>query len=278
MRAALVITTYNNPRFLGLVLQSLTHQTSQDFDLFIADDGSSSSTREKIESFRSRFEAQGIQLHHEWHPDNGYQKAKINNVVFKKLGNYSIVICMDHDVVAHYRFVEDHLRIHSQNTDHKILFMGRRVELGEQVTRSLTEENVLSFNKGITLRLFLSALQSDTQNVGRAFRIAHPLIQKLLHRDRVKDLLGSNFSLSRELLWEVNGYDEDYRSYWGEDGDLFIRIRNSGARLIGLKGYAIQYHLNHPRLEPNAEAQARYDQMLGNLSYRRCTNGIFKSV
>ena len=172
------------------------------------------------------------------------------------------------------RFVEDHLFIHEKSPN--TLFMGRRAELGPEISKSLTEENVQEFNHGFPIGLLISGLKGDTQNLGRGLRVANPWLQHALGRDRVPDLLGSNFSISRELLFRVNGYNEDFQSYWGEDGDLFVRVRNSGATLIGLKAFAVQYHLDHPRLEPNREAQARYLELLADRTYVRCRNGIVK--
>jgi predicted glycosyltransferase involved in capsule biosynthesis len=90
----------------------------------------------------------------------------------------------------------------------------------------------------------------------------------------VPDLLGSNFSISTKLLHEVNGYNEDFQAYWGEDGDLFVRVRNAGALIRGRKNFAVQFHLDHPRLEPKAEYQERYQALLKDRSYVRCLNGI----
>jgi glycosyltransferase involved in cell wall biosynthesis len=272
MKAAIVVTTYNNPKYLGICLKSFSNQTHSDFDLFVADDGSRDETRVKIDALRPEL---GFKLEHVWHPDTGYKKSQINNEVFRRLGAYSVVICVDHDVIAHRQFVEDHLSMHRGRP--RAVLMGRRVELGPRISASITEENVTRFNHGVSFALLQSALQGDTPNASRAFRITNPLVRRLLGRDNVPDLLGSNFSISRELLWEVNGYNEDYQAYWGEDGDLFVRLRNSGATIVGRKSFAIQYHLDHKRLDPAPEHVARYQELLKDTSYVRCKNGIAKA-
>jgi GT2 family glycosyltransferase len=271
MKSALVITTYNNPKYLGICLMSLSNQTRKDFDIFIADDGSSEETKDKVGSFQSLFKNR---IRHIWHPDTGYKKSTINNTVFRELESYDTVICMDHDVIAHQRFIEDHLSIHEKNPG--TCFMGRRVELGDDITQTINEQNVTYFNRGLSPRLLISGIQGKSHNVMRAWRTSNPTLQRLLGRDRVPDLLGSNFSISREVLYRVNGYNEDFQTYWGEDGDLFVRVRNSGARLLGRKGFAVQYHLDHPRLAPDAKSQARYQELLRDTTYVRCRNGIFK--
>jgi GT2 family glycosyltransferase len=272
MRAALVVTTYNNPRYLELCLRSLAAQKCKDFDIFIADDGSQEETRKRIDSLRPLFKNQKV--NHFWHPDRGYTKSTINNEVFRHVKDYPITICIDHDTIVHPLFVQDHLSIHKKIPN--ACFMGRRVELGPWISLTIDEDNVEEFCQGMSTKLLISHLRGETENAFRAWRVSSPILQKLFKRDRVPDLLGSNFSVTTELLYRVNGYNEDFQSYWGEDGDLFVRLRNVGATLVGLKGFAIQFHLYHRRLEPNRESQARYVELLKDKTYIRCQNGITK--
>lgn len=271
MKTAVVVTTYNNPRFLSLCLLTLSRQSHSDFSLFIADDGSTQETKFKINLYRPLFK-NGIE--HVWHDDHGYDKSGINNATFRKLKEFEIVVCIDHDVILHPQFIEDHVSIHRVCSN--ALFMGRRVDLGPKITETINENNVSGFVKGLSLPLIQSGLNGDSRNIGRSIRIASPFLRKLLNRHDVSDLLGSNYSINRELLYRINGYNEDYKAYWGEDGDLFIRARNSGANLIGAKNFAVQYHLYHDRLEPKPEHQSRYLELLNDRSYVTCPNGIFK--
>jgi glycosyltransferase involved in cell wall biosynthesis len=274
---AVVVTTYNNPKSLELCLMSFLNQTYKNFDLFIADDGSGDDTRDIISKIKRDF---NFPLIHVWHPDEGYRKSKINNTVFRQIDpkKHPVVICVDHDVIVHHRFVEDHFREHQKDGFASLLFMGRRVDLSEQITKSITPENVLQFNQGIQTELIASAIRGETKNVLRSVRLDAPdWILKILKRDRVYDLLGSNFSISTSLLISINGYNEDYHSYWGEDGDLFVRARNSGATCRGKIGIAVQWHLFHERLKETPEHIEMYQALLKNKEYRFCKNGITKS-
>lgn len=274
--AAVVITTYNNPRSLELCLLSFVNQTDTAFEVFIADDGSKDETREMIARLKRQCP---FQIYHHWHPDQGYQKAKINNKVFGQISpqQYPVVICVDHDVIVHHRFVEDHRKVHLKRPGEQVLFMGRRVDLSPELTQEITPDNVLEFNLGLNWKLVLSGLRGQTQNIMRSWRLDAPdWITHLLKRDRVWDLLGSNFSISTELLLAVNGYNEDFNSYWGEDGDLFVRVRNAGAKLIGKIGYAVQWHLYHPRLTETPEHIERVRALLQRTDYQVCANGIRK--
>lgn len=285
-RPALVITTYNNPRALAFLFETLLLQTQKEFSIFVADDGSTSETRALIDSYRPRFSSFG-ELEHFWHEDQGYRKSVINNVAFssilKRKEQYPVLICIDGDTFLNRHFVSDHWKAHDiarveEKEKVEALFMGRRVELGPRFSGALTRNQVCSLANGITVDLLRSMIQGDTKNGLRAIRLGSPTLRRWLKLDRVPDLLGSNFSISATLLERINGYNEDYQSYWGEDGDLFVRARNSGARLIGSRYYAVQFHLHHRRLDPNPEHQARYRELLNEPNYRRCLNGIVKSV
>ena len=48
MLISLIISTNNRPAALSLVLQALNYQTDKDFEVIIADDGSSDETRKLI--------------------------------------------------------------------------------------------------------------------------------------------------------------------------------------------------------------------------------------
>jgi hypothetical protein len=91
------------------------------------------------------------------------------------------------------------------------------------------------------------------------------------------DLLGSNFSLWKTDLLSVNGFNESLESYWGEDGDLFIRLRNSGIKPIGAKSLCIQYHVFHPRRTPSAHQVSLYQQLLNDHQYKWATKGYKES-
>jgi glycosyltransferase involved in cell wall biosynthesis len=166
-RAAVVIVTYNNPAFLGICLAAYKNQSHKDFAIFIADDGSTDETRAKIDEYR-RILRQPVT--HFWHPDRGYRKAQIVNHVWRALdpAEFPIVINVDHDTVAHRRFVEDHVCAHAKSAN--LLFMGRRVNLGPKVTQTYTEENVTHLNHGLPWRVIRAALQGDVENANRGVR------------------------------------------------------------------------------------------------------------
>ena len=74
---------------------------------------------------------------------------------------------------------------------------------------------------------------------------------------RYRGLLGCNFSLYKQDLIAVNGFDERYEQpSVGEDSDVEFRLGLMGIRVKSMNYMAVQYHLFHPpsaRPEGNLE-------------------------
>ena len=54
MKASIILSTYNRPQALLTVLEALNLQTIQDFEVCIADDGSTKDTQQIIENFQQK--------------------------------------------------------------------------------------------------------------------------------------------------------------------------------------------------------------------------------
>src|SRR5690606_29011838 len=105
MKASLIITTYNWPEALDLVLESLECQSQKPHEVLIADDGSSAETRTLIEKFQA---SSAVTIKHLWHEDQGFRRTVIlNKALAQAEGDY--IIQLDGDCLMHRRFVEDHM-------------------------------------------------------------------------------------------------------------------------------------------------------------------------
>ena len=54
MKTAVIVTTYNRPDTLAALLEGLCYQSDQDFELIVADDGSTNETKEVVETYQHR--------------------------------------------------------------------------------------------------------------------------------------------------------------------------------------------------------------------------------
>ena len=73
MKVSVIITTYNAVEWLQKVLIGYSVQTECDFEIVIADDGSTSETKDLISQFSTKFTNPIV---HVWHEDHVFQKTK----------------------------------------------------------------------------------------------------------------------------------------------------------------------------------------------------------
>jgi len=265
--ASLLICTYEQPRELELTLAGVERQTGAGFDVWICDDGSGPETGRVVEAFAARAR---VPVHHVRHAHHGFRRAGILNAALRRATG-RLVVFMDGDCVPHRHFVADHLAEWRPG----LYLAGRRVNLGESLSRFLTVDAVRrGFFDRPRIRLLWSALSGGTQFAHRATRIGPRWARRLLGRTGRAGILGSNFSVARDDLYAVNGYDEAFEGYGHEDTELELRLLALGLRSSALRSVALQFHLWHPRrvtAPPNSErmrrAGARSDRV-------RCGRGI----
>jgi GT2 family glycosyltransferase len=98
------------------------------------------------------------------------------------------------------------------------------------------------------------------------------MLQHLFSKSN-SSIVGCNFSLYRDDLLAINGFDEAYHSPGiGEDSDLELRLRNNGVRMKSNKLVAIQYHLYHPRMYAVSDENRRL--LTAASDTIRCRQGI----
>src|SRR5262249_45511573 len=141
--------------------------------------------------------------------DLGYRKTKILNEAIRK-SKADYLIFVDGDCVCHRDFVKNHLT-HRQKGYY---LAGRRVELGPLYSKKLRPEQVL---RGALSRpnlgLALSCLKKDSAYFHRSLPVYNSTLRRLLKMEHVDDMKGCNFSVDRESIFKINGFDEDYEGY-----------------------------------------------------------------
>tara|TARA_B100001142_G_C14345225_1_gene659670 strand:+ start:1026 stop:1817 length:792 start_codon:yes stop_codon:yes gene_type:complete len=227
MRTSLIISTYNWPEALDLVLKSVLFQSVTVDEIIIADDGSSNSTKLIFEKYKNIFLNS---INHIWHQDIGFRKTKILNKAFvASSGDY--IIQIDGDIILHEHFIKDHIKSAEKNK----FIHGGRVFLNEKITlERLRNKNINFhfFNRGVNNRIntiyspFLSNFFSYKSTTLRKTR-------------------GCNFSCWKKDFEKINGYNEDMLGWGLEDSELSARLINNGLFKKRLKFTALTYHLHH---------------------------------
>lgn len=247
----MLLATYEMPRHLELVLAGLSRQTTRNFELYLCDDGSSESTRQVARQ-------SGLSMVHLWQPNRGFRKCGILNEAIRR-SQAELLIFLDGDCVPHKNFVEDHIRFFKPG----FYSCGRRAELGEEFSEKIDSDFVKSGGFDYPSFGFArSCLRGDSHYFNRAFRVRGPTwLRNFLGMSRVDDLKGCNFSVSRQAMVAIDGFDESYEGYGREDTDVEVRLKNLGLRIQSLKGVALQFHVWHPRREFTAANEIRIQEL-----------------
>lgn len=223
----LIISTYNWPEALDLVLKSILAQKILPDEVLIADDGSTDATKQLIASHKAKFP---VPLVHFWQEDKGFRKAVIlNKVIAQSNGDY--IIQADGDCILHPNFVQDHLQFAEANT----YLFGSRVNIKKAYLETLFKEKIINFNvfsKGIKKR----------------FRTLHiPVLSRFYKKESSfsKKYRGCNTSYFKKDFIAVNGYNEYFEGWGREDSELALRFHNYGLSARRLKFVGIVYHIFH---------------------------------
>src|SRR4051812_11057880 len=104
MRLAVVLTTYNRPDALAAVLDGYLEQDTLDFEMIVADDGSTAETGRLIADYASR---SPFPLKHVWQEDLGFRAGAARNRALAATGA-DYIIFSDGDCIPAARFVARH--------------------------------------------------------------------------------------------------------------------------------------------------------------------------
>ncbi|MDU1889830.1 MAG: glycosyltransferase family 2 protein [Dysgonomonas sp.] len=260
-KVSLIVSTYNRPEALNLCLQSIIRQKVLPNEVIIGDDGSGEETKKLIRSYQKIFP---VPLIHIWQEDKGFRLAMSRNKSVAA-SRYEYIIETDGDLILHPKFVADHLSLALKGH----FLKGGRVNLTPKLTDQCCKDGKLP-----PLHIAAPGMMRRTNSfhcmaLGRYFA---PRYKKngILG-------LGCNMSFWREDYIRINGYDEFYEGWGGEDYDFAARMVNSGVRRLYLKFCGIVFHLWHNDLhmENKLKNFSYYDQKVAEKAIR-CENGIDK--
>lgn len=257
MTCTLIITTYNWHEALELSIQSALKQTRLPDEIIIADDGSTSETKELIENINKN---KNVNIIHSWQEDNGFRLARSRNLAISKSSSEYIII-IDGDMILDKNFISDHIKCAIKG----YYIQGSRVIMKETLSSKVLDDK--NFYKP-------TIFTKQIKNKINMLRI--PLLSKVFCKKSTQNLhgiRGCNFAFFKNDAIKVNGFNEDFITWGREDSEFVQRLYNIGIKRKKLKFSAIQYHLYHQEGNSNN----LNDEILKNTIEKKliwCNNGL----
>jgi glycosyltransferase involved in cell wall biosynthesis len=261
VQISLIVTTYNWPEALNLVLKSVFLQHRMPDEVLVADDGSSAPTARVVHDWAQRMP---VPLRHVWQEDIGFRAARSRNRgAAAARGDY--IIYIDGDMVLDPNFVHDHARAAQPGT----FVQGLRIPLSAQGAARMFERQTVDFG------LFTPGMRR------RHLAIRHPLLARCFSLNKVKlaRFKSCNMAFWRSDFIAVNGFEEGMIGWGPEDKELAVRLLNAGVRGRELRFAALAAHLHHKTRSPDG-ANPNDTLLASTIETRkiRCENGVDKHL
>lgn len=235
LKVAVVVSTYNRPDALNLVLGQLAGQSDKDFEIIVADDGSDSRTKDVVIGFDTAF---GKRLRFVWQPDQGFRLSAIRNRAIEST-TADYLIFLDGDCLPPPEFIRRHRWLAERGS----FVTGSRILMSSSLSRQILDGDPQPFDW--TALSWLRERWAGSVNrvlptmflqihSGRRFRRVNPA--------RIR---GCNLAAWRSDIISVGGFDESFEGWGGEDVDLAMRLGNFGIRQKSGKFAVNVFHLWH---------------------------------
>lgn len=228
--ASVVLATYNDINILEWSLAAFARQSFRDFELILADDGSSDNYEPILRKWAARFAREIVHVRHE---RAGFRKTRIQNRAVS-VAQTDRLIFVDIDCLPQANFVRNHLLFLRP----RVALTGRRVHIRKEI---LPPAETI-YGRGVNLGM--GNLLWQWMN-GRAKVIEHGAELPVFFESSNNGILGCNFSIMKSDFAAVNGFNEEFLGRGGEDTDIDLRLRRNGIRVRCLRNKLIQYHLMH---------------------------------
>ena len=235
IRVSVIVTTYNSPRALALVLAALARQTVRGFEILIADDGSGPETAALI---RECAERSPEPIRHVWHPDEGFRKCAISNkAILAAAGDY--LVFFDGDCIPMGACLETHVREARRDSYLAGGKLPLRGSFADRLTPAMVADGALDragpwwWQVGKRERLAVSRV---------------PGLRDWMNRrvPREPSWRGENSSAFAEHVFRAGGFDERF-SYGYEDAEFGHRLQAGGVHGRSVRYSAPVFHLEHDR-------------------------------
>jgi validoxylamine A glucosyltransferase len=236
-KISIIVPTYNRSQLLFRSLEAFRLQSlpASEFEVIIADDGSSDDTAAMVSSFRSDYE-----LKYCFQEDLGHRAAAARNAG-AKVATGEVLAFIDSGTIPCHDFALSHLTRHEGNAQGFKAVIGPVYGYSPEIRAS---DSYARLARSMSNEQMLDKIDQDTDPRYETFRsVSFDLGQLAL-----PPILfwSGNISVRTSEFWRVGGFDENFREWSMEDTDLGYRLWDAGATFeLCREGWAVE--LPHPR-------------------------------
>lgn len=249
MKISIILSTYNWPKALDVILSNLAPQLAKhdDVELVIADDGSTKATEVVIK--RRAMEIPN--LNHVWHEDDGFRKSSIlNKAVAVSKGEY--LVFLDGDCIPFPDYIEQHMKL----VESGYFVAGNRVLLSKEFSEEVMDypEKLADMFNWSVFKWVMAKLAKKVNKSLPGLRFGNGKWR--YSRDtNWKYPKGCNFAVAKDAFLAVNGFDEVFSGWGHEDADLFVRFLHNGIKIKDGRFAIPVLHLWHKNADRDNEPE-----------------------
>lgn len=234
MKTSVIICFYNRLDMLPACLDSLRGSSAEFHEVVIADDGSS---EEVVKSVQDLIKKYDFPIVHAWHPRQGPRRsATRNNGIRHATGDYLIFIDAD------FALLPGAIHSHVEVAKPGHFAAGRCKYTTEEQCRKIVVDKA---SEKILESIYAELSEEPIEKEHRRF-IRYSLLRKFRLVSPRQVTFGGHFSAFKKDVEAVNGYDENFVGWGGEDMDFALRMVRAGFRGTSVIKTARVLHLWHP--------------------------------
>jgi glycosyltransferase involved in cell wall biosynthesis len=234
MKISIIICFYQKIELLKCCMRGLSFNAADFDEVIIADDGSDYKVTSELKNMIAEY---SFPIIHAWHERKGARRAACrNNGIRRAAGDYLIFLDSDFLVLpgtirAHVRkakprrFLSGSVKYTSEEQASNLLKNGFEIEDLEQVYGSMPDRPIKR---------------------GHREFIGYECLKRIGFSVERKQTFGGHFSIFKRDIESINGYDENFVGWGGEDIDIAIRLNKAGFRGWSVIPTARVLHLWHP--------------------------------
>jgi glycosyltransferase involved in cell wall biosynthesis len=235
---SVIITTYNQPAWLELVLHSFFAQDyAGTFELIVADDGSRPETFKLLEGMAG---VSPVPIKYIWQPDDGFQKCRILNKAIAVSSGRSLLFT-DGDCIAQPNM----LRVHASSLRPGMFVTGGYLKLSPVLSGKILERGLQS---SLSVRPSW-LLRNGFRPVYKLLKVSLPLPLSSFANFATptkRTWNGHNSSCLRGDALAVNGFNECIQ-YGADDVEFGYRLNHYGVYGRHIRFSTTPLHLSHER-------------------------------